>query len=172
MADNINVKVEGSDYLMRNLRKLIGKKRSDAIKLMNSTAVDIMADAKREAPSSEGQIRNSISILEKRSDGLGITVGTNVHHAPFIEFGTRQKKTKEYKVSNYNKGTWEEFVASIERWAKRKGISNDEGFSAELIARAIYLNGIDPQPFLTPAFEKHRKLFMKELRRLMKEDTR
>ena len=94
--------------------------------------------------------------------------------------------------SRPKKGTWAEFVDNIQDWIKRKGIAatqirqNKSGKNkgkfrkagvlaqaiyerqlAFLIARKIYKNGINPQPFLYPAWLKNKPVLIQRIQNIL-----
>lgn len=90
------------------------------------------------------------------------------------------------------RGTWAEFVDNIQDWIKKKGIAatqikqNKGGKNkgkfrkagalsqaiyerqlAFLIARKIYKNGINPQPFLYPAWLKNKPVLIQRIQNIL-----
>jgi len=130
--------------------------------LLEETAA-IHKEAVRDAPSAMGQLRQNIRISApsewSRRVGAG---GAAAPHAPFLEYGTRSGAPS---------------VEKIELWMKRKGItplikSSDEKRpykdSAFAIRKKIMRSGIKAQPFLFPAFERHRQPFINKVRGIFK----
>lgn len=168
MAKDFTITMDTAAFKI-SVEETIRQIQKDTFNHLYTTAVNLQGDARREAPSSEGELRSTISILEQPDpDNLNVTIGTRTWYAPFIEYGTRQKKTRQYDVPNYQAGKWADFVSAIERWAGRKGIQA----SPYVLARSIYLNGINPHPFMTPAFEKNRRPFLKGIREIIRKYTR
>ena len=90
------------------------------------------------------------------------------------------------------RGTWAEFVDNIQEWIKKKGIAatqirqNKSGKNkgkfrkagalsqaiyerqlAFLIARKIYKNGINPQPFMYPAWLKNKPVLIQRIQNIL-----
>ena len=141
--DKFTVKVEGEKELMQALTRLYGKKLAESKRLIADSGQEIVGEARRVAPVVTGRLRNSVSILEKRGDGLGLVVGTNVEYAPFIEYGTRKMEAAHGEHDPQN---------PVTDWAalRKRGGSGQQ------------------MPFLTPAFLRVREKFMAELIKIMR----
>lgn len=106
-------------------------------------AKNITADAIRDRPSTE------IEIFDKPSDSgltqiIEASAGANVPLAAYLEFGTG---------SGY------------------KAIEGSLEPSARELARQFYVNGkgrLPAQPYLLPAYYRHRKIFLSNIRKLVK----
>lgn len=62
---------------------------------VRTTAAAVETGAKRRAPVRTGALRNSILTHFER-DGLEALVGTALHYAPYVEFGTRRMAPRPY----------------------------------------------------------------------------
>lgn len=139
MPRQSTIKVTGEKELLRTLQKYHGDKRRQSKEVVEFISLKVMNRAKEYAPVDEGRLRNSISILERRSDGLGASVGTNVVYAPDVEFGTPEMEAAHGKHDPEN---------PVTSWAAK-----DKG-------------GGDPRtqmPFLKPALLDNRKEFIERL---------
>jgi HK97 gp10 family phage protein len=132
---------------------------------MAASAINIERSAKRLAPGNLGKLRQSIN--HDTGNSLFKSVFSTVEYAPYVEFGTRGKAripagyeafAAQYKGKGA-KGAWK----SIEFWIKRKGIDPKLTF---VIFRSIMRNGISPQPFMIPAYEKEKPALLKRLKAL------
>ena len=85
----------GADRLIAKCRRLASKKAGEDIVLRavhNATKKVVQADAKRLAPGNNGELRNSIKTRVKMDGDKAIgEVYTNLHYAPYVEFGTGPK---------------------------------------------------------------------------------
>lgn len=131
------------------LRKYMPQFTRDAV---NESALSIQAAAKKNITDSAavdtGQLRASIKI-ESFKDGFARRVGSDVKHAPFIEFGTGPRKKFPP-------------LEPIRRWCRRHRIPESAAFA---IARAIKMRGTPARPFLYPAYEQERPQFIARMRR-------
>jgi hypothetical protein len=132
---------------------------------MAASAINIERSAKRLAPGNLGKLRQSIN--HDTGNSLFKSVFSTVEYAPYVEFGTRGKAripagyeafAAQYKGKGA-KGAWK----AIEFWIKRKGIDTKLTF---VIFRSIMRNGIAPQPFMIPAYEKEKPALLKRLKAL------
>jgi hypothetical protein len=132
---------------------------------MAASAINIERSAKRLAPGNLGKLRQSIN--HDTGNSLFKSVFSTVEYAPYVEFGTRGKAripagyeafAAQYKGKGA-KGAWK----AIEFWIKRKGIDPKLTF---VIFRSIMRNGIAPQPFMIPAYEKEKPALLKRLKAL------
>lgn len=138
-------------------------------KELADASTNIQKMAKRNAPGNLGKLRQSIFV--DVGNQLFKSVFSTVEYAPYVEFGTRGKTripagfeqfAAQYKSSGQGaKGAWK----AIEFWVKRKGIDPKLTF---VIFRAIMRNGIAPQPFMIPAYEKEKPALLKRLKDLFK----
>jgi hypothetical protein len=134
---------------------------------MSAAALNIEKSAKRMAPGNLGKLRQSIN--HDTGNSLFKSVFSTVEYAPYVEFGTRGKTripagfeafAAQYKASGKGaKGAWK----AIEFWIKRKGIDPKLTF---VIFRSIMRNGISPQPFMIPSYEKEKPALLKRLKAL------
>jgi hypothetical protein len=132
---------------------------------MAASAINIERSAKRLAPGNLGKLRQSIN--HDTGNSLFKSVFSTVEYAPYVEFGTRGKAripagfeafAAQYKGKGA-KGAWE----AIDFWIKRKGIDPKFTF---VIFRSIMRNGISPQPFMIPSYEKEKPALLKRLKAL------
>lgn len=134
------IKVTNEKQLLKTIEKYHLKKRVEAAKVVEKTSLKVVNRAKLYAPVKYGELRGSITILERRSDGLGTDVGTNVEYAKDLEYGTpilekaHGKHDPEHPVTQWK--------------AKKEG---------------------DPRtqmPFLRPALLDYRKEFISNLMKI------
>ena len=151
--------------------KAFGEK---AEKLINaetqSIAFQIEADAKKLAPKNFGKLAQSISHLEVKPALYKVTV--NELYGAYMEFGTGTKVSVPAEFADMaatfkgkKQGSWKEGLEAIKVWCKAKGIPEE---AAYLIFAKILGAGVNPQPFLYPAWTKGRKDYQNNLERLLK----
>ena len=147
----------------------------NAIQAINSeteaVAFQIERDAKQRAPKNFGKLAQSIS-KQKLSDAkYKITV--NEKYGAFMEFGTGSKVQvpAEFKdIANSLKGqrsgqTFDQGLESIKIWCRAKGI--DEKAAYPIFAKILGA-GVNPQPFLYPAYIQGKKDYLDKLKRLLR----
>lgn len=153
--------------LVRKLQEL-GTRGDRMAKAVIQSEADLMVvDAKRMAPANLGTLRQSIG-KESINDGLIASVYVNVPYAAYVEFGTGQYVSIPPELSELaakykgrGNGSFEDFKIAIKDWMQRHGI--EEKF-AYVIMMQILHDGLHPQPFFYPAFQKMRSDLPKKLR--------
>lgn len=165
--------VKGINETIKELRKF-GK---DAIIEINSeteeAANDISDKAKKLAPVNLGKLQQSISVAQDiKSKGQIWGVFVNAHYGAYIEFGTGAKvkvPVEFQEIANEFRqkrpGTFEQGLESITDWCIKKGI--DPKY-AKWIFLKILGAGINPQPFLYPAYIQGKKKYLDNLTKLLK----
>jgi HK97 gp10 family phage protein len=158
--------------------------------------LETVNDAKRLAPVDEGRLRNSINYDRKKLQ-VTINVNADyAPYIEFgtRKFATKYVSSlpQEWQVfaatfkGKASKGSFEEFVLRLTKWVKRKSIgasynittrrrnrvgkqTADTTANADAYAIALYIlrNGIKPQPFLVPAFEKNKIKLIANLKTIL-----
>lgn len=148
---------------------------------LNEFRDHVINEAKRNAPTSMGKLKDSIRGYVKESpNSIQITFemeeygwyqdqgvkGANPSNvSPNARIKGQQAPNSRFKFgSGTKRGTWSMFVSSIEKWAKRRNIRfrNEKGQYAKgnykslayVIARNIYSRGLKPSLFFTKPFEQ------------------
>jgi hypothetical protein len=139
-----------------------------------------------------GTLRNSIFLdFDYQKNKLTYKVGASASYAPYIEFGTGGSVKVSPEYANYalqfkgkraGSGTLDEFLLALMDWVKRKGISGTystktkkrtgnksnklgEDFDvAFAIMLKILKKGINPQPFLLPAYDAEKANLVKKIK--------
>ena len=114
--------------------------------------------AKREAPIDNAYLWQNIA--PAKIDDYNWMVVSRAPYSGYVEFGTGKKVrippemegvASEFKKKG--KGTFKDGLDAIKEWCKRHGI--DEGAAYPIFIN-ILNEGIEPQPFMYPAFTKAR----------------
>lgn len=170
MSVRVSMKVIGLDKVRRHIGKdAVQKAIDDSLNEVLRGALKIERTAKKLAPVAFGDLRASIThtgliLVAKRV--LGVIVGTAKRTAKFLEFGTGPEGAKSVSIipksgleymqaTGYQWGGHGGWVPedAITAWMKRKGIELE---FLGVIQRKIWEMGTKAQPFLFPAFEKHK----------------
>lgn len=161
------IKIEG---LEKTLARFDVKKYEPQIQQsFDKFGLRVELAAKQAVPVDEGKLKGSIFQQPGR---LSSTFGASADYASFQEFGTRkfaaayiatlpkdwQSFALQYKGGGG--GTFADFVRSLVGWCKRHGLSEKLAYP---IALKILKNGMKPQPFLYPAFNKAKDQLIKDL---------
>ena len=165
-----SVTIKGLNSTIAEL-KAFGEK---AEKLINAEtqaiAFQIEADAKKLAPKNFGKLAQSISHAKVNPALYKVTV--NELYGAYMEFGTGTKVSVPAEFADMaatfkgkKQGSWKEGLEAIKVWCKAKGIPEE---AAYLIFAKILGAGVNPQPFLYPAYIKGEKDYQNNLERLLK----
>lgn len=143
---------------------------------IEATAFQIESDAKKFAPKNFGKLAQSIS--HEKVKNLTWRVTVNESYGAYLEFGTghKVKVPPEFKeIAEQFRGSgrgpqqkgksFEDGLESIVEWCKAKGIPI---IQAKWIFLKILGAGINPRPFLYPAYQKGKKDLLKNLEKLVK----
>ena len=171
-----SVTIKGLSSTVSELRKL-GEK---AEKLINaetqSTAFNIEEDAKKRAPKNFGKLAQSISTSQPISDRnksiISRVITVNELYGAYMEFGTGTKVSVPAEFADMaatfkgkKQGTFKQGLEAIKVWCKAKGMPEEAAYP---IFAKILGAGINPQPFLYPAYIKGKKDYQNNLERLLK----
>ena len=171
-----SVIIKGLSSTISELRKF-GEK---AEKLINaetqSTAFNIEEDAKKRAPKNFGKLAQSIStsqpISDKNKSIISRVITVNELYGAYMEFGTGSKVNVPAEFADMaatfkgkKQGAFKQGLEAIKVWCKAKGIPAEAAYP---IFAKILGAGINPRPFLYPAWVKGKKDYQNNLERLLK----
>ena len=135
-----------------------------------SIAFQIETDAKKLAPKNFGKLAQSISHAKVKPALYKVTV--NELYGAYMEFGTGSKVNVPAEFADMassfkgkKQGTFKQGLEAIKVWCKSKGIPEEAAYP---IFAKILGAGINPQPFLYPAWIKGKKDYQNNLERLLK----
>ena len=162
--------VKGINETIRELRKF-GK---DAIELIDAetedAANDIAGNAKKLAPKNFGKLAQSISTKKEKESLYSVRV--NEFYGAYMEFGTGTKVQVPAEFANMAKefqgqkrGSFKDGLEAIKVWCRAKGIPEEAAYP---IFAKILGAGINPQPFLYPAYIQGKKKYLDNLTKLLK----
>lgn len=149
----LGVNIKGLDEIRRKFGKEGQKEMLREIsEELEVAAQDLRTRAVGKAPVNSGILRAGIEVDGK---DLSWAVYTVAEYAGYQEFGTKTKvnvppemKEEADKFRN-GKGTYEQFKAAISEWMRSKGIPSEALWP---IMAKIMRVGIEPQPFMYPAY--------------------
>ena len=165
-----SVTIKGLNSTIAEL-KAFGEKAEKIINAeTQAIAIQIEADAKKLAPKNFGKLAQSISHAKVKPALYKVTV--NELYGAYMEFGTGSKvnvpaefKEMANSFKGAKQGTFKQGLEAIKVWCRAKGI--DEKFAYPIFAKILGA-GINPQPFLYPAWIKGKKDYQNNLERLLK----
>lgn len=195
---SFKIEVTNLKELQGKLEKMTDNVQRKLKDELNVFADNTVTEAKRMAPVDEGFLRNSISAKKVTaiSKKMEVEIIVAADYAAYIEFGTRKfaaayvatlpPEWQEYaaKFKGKGGGTMDDFIQRIMAWVERKGIgamqtkSGNVSKSADSydkmqaaaygIAINILQNGIKQHPFLFPAVENNKKIFLDKVNDIVK----
>jgi len=163
------VKFSGSKKIDKHFEKF--RKELDKVvdeNLINK-AKEITAEAKRKAPVDMGFLQTGIKW--KQTDEHEYTVTSEAYYSAFMEFGTGKKVDPPAEWHDIalkfkgggradGKNDFDSGLKSIEEWCMRVGIDPENAY---FIFMNILKEGLEPHPFMHPAFVHGRKTYKKDM---------
>lgn len=147
-----------------------------AVAVTNSTAENIVNDARQRAPVNYGQLRQSIGKTKAEIKNNRSFIFANTPYAAFVEFGTGSKvsvpkgfEQLAVKYKGQGRGNFDQFLDAIRDWCRKKGIDEKLAYP---IAVSILRNGIKAQPFLIPAYLTGLNQYGKKLISVLDRNTK
>lgn len=143
----------------------------DADALVKKTALIGVSVAKQKAPAAFGKLRQGINF---KTSHLKAEVFSQAEYSVYVEFGTGRKvhipsytpaplKKAAALMRNRKGGSFDDFLIRLSRWARLKGIPQEAVYP---MAISILEKGVEPQPFMRPAYIASRKALLKGLKTL------
>jgi len=162
--------VRGVNETIRKIKAFGEEAKKQIDNETKAIAFQIEGDAKQMAPANFGKLRQSIS-HSKISDGK-YKVTVNEYYGAYMEFGTgtKVKVPAEFRemansFRGQRQGTYAQGLDSIKVWCRSKGI--DVKYAYVIFAKILGA-GINPKPFLYPAWVKGKKDYEKNLKALLR----
>jgi HK97 gp10 family phage protein len=193
MATGFSFTVHGLDKLLGLFNKLPGNVQRELSSELKVTAAEIRDSAKRDAPTDEARLKNSISVSQ--IDATTFHVVAQSSYAGYLEFGTKSSavipagfEAIAAQLKGPSGDTQTNPLKALEGWVKRKGLAatfsvktrrrtRSKGEAALtkqiafLIWRKIKRFGIKPQPYffkqLKPAEGKLKQRVANVIKRII-----
>lgn len=136
----IDIQLAGLDSEIRNLERFAERKIQGIKRVVAESAASVLSEATALAPVDQGNLKNSGNMRIKE-DGLKADVFFTAEYAPHVEFGTRPHKIKA-----------------------KGGVLHFKVNGRDVFAKEVNHPGTPAQPFLFPAHERERPIFIRNLR--------
>ena len=151
--------------------KAFGEKAEKIINAeTEAIAFQIEGDAKKLAPKNFGKLAQSISHAKVKPALYKVTV--NELYGVYLEFGTGTKVNVPAEFADMaatfkgkKQGTFKQGLEAIKVWCKAKGIPEAAAYP---IFAKILGAGVNPRPFLYPAYIKGKKDYQNNLEKMLK----
>jgi HK97 gp10 family phage protein len=136
----LKVQVYGEEKVIANLKTYERQKIQGIIDIVNQTGAAVNRGAKRRARVDTGRLQGSIT-MRAFEGGLIVEVGTNLHYAKYVEYGTGIYAA--HPSIPGRKTPWM-YKDRFGRWQ--------------------FTRGARPRPFLIPAYKEEAPGFEKKIR--------
>lgn len=169
------MEIKGVGAVVKELRALGGNIEKMIDAETKAAAFSIEKDAKIYAPKNFGKLAQSISHAKIKESNYKITV--NETYGAYLEFGTGSTKVKvppEFEETarsfmGKKTGTFADFIKAMTLYFEAKGYDTKYVW----IACINQLNeGMNPRPFLYPAWVKGKKEYVENLKKVLSKVTR
>lgn len=137
----VDIEIRGIKTALKNFHKFNEEQKKGVKQAVAASALEIQLNAKKAAPVKDSILKNSINV-EISDDGLTGEIGSNVHYATHVEYGT---------------------VPHIIRAKDAKVLSD----GTNCFGTEVHHPGTSPQPFLFPSYEKTRPRFVKKIKSIL-----
>lgn len=137
----VNVRIGNVNTVVNDIQRFTDQKVNGIKRVVVESAASILNQAISLAPVNEGNLKNS-GDLRIKENGLKADVFFTANYAQHVEFGTRPHKIK----------------------AKPGGVLHFKVNGRDVFAKEVNHPGTKAQPFLVPAHEAERPVFIRNLR--------
>ena len=144
------VDLKGINKAIESIAKWEHDKQKAVRDVINESALNIQKGAKQRCRVDTGRLRSSIAI-EPYNEGLTLQVGTKVHYAPYVEFGTGKFVDIPAGLNIPGTGRQTPWMYPL----SKGGVETGE---------MVWTSGAKPRPFLFPASEEEKPRFIKAMR--------
>jgi hypothetical protein len=161
--------VKGVNETIKEIRKFGANVEKMIAFETEGAARRIEKDAKKLVPKNFGKLAQSISTLKVNPLKYKVTV--NELYGAYMEFGTGTKvqvptefKDMANSFRGQKTGTFKQGLEAIKAWCRAKGI--DEKAAYPIFAKILGA-GIEPRPFLYPAYIKGKRDYLNNLTKII-----
>lgn len=163
-------KIKGLNKVLKKLSKFGDEAETMIEQTTLATAKEIVLDARNFAPKDKGKLAQSID--DEKVSKLVQKVVVNSPYGAYVEFGTGKKvsipndlKEQADKFRGGRGGSFEDGLQAIKDWCRSKGIDEKAAYP---IFISILNNGIQPQPYLYPAWVLGKREYVLDLKEDLK----
>jgi HK97 gp10 family phage protein len=162
--------MKGLDKILANYKKFPDELKKKIAYTVSANALEGRNEAVKKAPIAFGKLRQSIAV--EKVNEITQSVVVNADYAPYVEFGTGGKvevPAEWQQIAEKFKGkgrlSFDEMLERVKQWCRLKGI--DERAAYPILITNLK-EGIEPRPFMYPAWQKVKKQFSRDMVKLMK----
>ena len=186
------VTIQGLDRLTKRLKELPDAATRVVVAELQAGAIDIRNDAVAKVPVFDGFLKNSIAA---NNSLRGAEVVVNANYGGYVEFGTgpramrgvssRWSKIAMELKGRKSTGSLDDFIRKMTEWVRKKKLAgrysvktrkrvgnkgdrqNEDLRLAKFIVYKILKNGMYPQPYFFPAFERNERKILDNCRKAL-----
>lgn len=183
MSNRIDVQITGLEHTQEIITQLQDALQNEIDDEVSVSAIQIRTKAIRNITRlkivDQGLLKSSMVVT---NSGRDYYVMNTAYYSPFVEFGTGARVNVPAEWTDYaaqfkntSRGNFDDFVAALAEWARRKGISVDDGDYdnfAFWVALKILHNGLEARPFFYPAYDEVRTALIKRVKLIVNKALR
>lgn len=161
----LTIKVTGQKNVIKHLDRFKKEAIKSSESLIKIKSQEITAEAKREAPVDVGNLRANIE--NQPITPLKYVIVAQAPYSAYMEFGTGKRVSVPSEFADMaaefkgkKTGSFSDGLKRIKDWCRSHGIDENAAYP---IFMSILERGLEPQPFMYPAFIFGRKTFKKDL---------
>ena len=176
MAKGITIDLEGLNEVLSSIKEASDEIKSEVDNELQDATLKMVQDAKRIAPKNLGRLAGAIGQI--KIDDLQYEYICDIEYAPYVEFGTKKYVRVPKGLEGYaaqfrgGKGGGGKLFDKIKEWLSKKDKSlkgKELDNRARYISFIIAKNGIKPQPFFFPPYERYKKEAINKIKLIVSE---
>lgn len=165
--------IKGLDRLQKKISELPKELQEEVVGEVQAWGYDVNAEQigliSQQKIQDLGALQQNTKAVPKPD---GVELISNVYYAPYIEFGTGEKRKIPAELNEYaakfigkKRGDFKTFVKALEAWLKRKGGNPKNAFIAAI---NIIKNGQEARPYFFPPYLRKRKELLTRVNAVIK----
>lgn len=165
--------IKGLDRLQKKISELPKELQEEVVGEVQAWGYDVNAEQigliSQQKIQDLGALQQNTKAVPKPD---GVELISNVYYAPYIEFGTGEKRKIPPELNEYaaqfigkKRGDFKTFVKALEAWLKRKGGNPKNAFIAAI---NIIKNGQEARPYFFPPYLRKRKELLTRINAVIK----
>ena len=169
----LNVNIKGFSELQAKIKALPKELQEEVVGEIQAWGNDVNAEQlgliSQQKIQDLGALQQNTKAVPKPD---GVELISNVYYAPYIEFGTGEKRKIPAELNEYaaqfigkKRGDFKTFVKALEAWLKRKGGNPKNAFIAAI---NIIKNGQEARPYFFPPYQRKRKELLTRVNAVIK----
>lgn len=161
----LKINVTGQKKIIANFKRFGEEGIKETEKLLKIKSQEITAEAHRGAPVDIGNLK--ANIVNEKITPLEYIITAKAFYSAYMEFGTGKRvsvppefKAMALEFKGKSKGDFKDGLERIRIWCGHVGIPESAAYP---IFMSILKKGLEPRPFMYPAYIYGRKTYKKDL---------